>query len=118
MANEQNLRPGEYKLTQEEQKRGGKRSAEVRRQKRDIRRALEALLEKTYTNKQGEVLSGAEIIAIKQMEKAIKGDTRAFEVVRDSSGQKPIDKVVLSEIDQEVIDEVEKAVLNESSTSD
>lgn len=118
MANEQNLRPGEYKLTQEEQKKGGIRSGEVRRQKRDIRRALEALLEKTYTDKGGKELSGAEVIAIKQMEKAMKGDTRAFEVVRDSAGQKPVEKVMLSEIDQEIIDEVERAVLDESSDGD
>ena len=118
MANEQNLRPSEYKLTQEEQKKGGIASGEARRRKRDIRMALEALLEKEYTDKHGEKLSGAQVIAIKQMEKAIKGDTKAFEVIRDTSGQKPIDKVMIADVDQEVIDEVEKAVLNEPSASD
>ena len=33
MANEQNLRPSEYKLSQEEAKKGGKASAEARRRK-------------------------------------------------------------------------------------
>lgn len=89
MANEQNLRPSEYKLSQEEAKKGGKASGEARRRKRDIRLALEALLEKEYTDKHGNTLTGAEAIALKQMEKALKGDTKAFEVVRDSAGQKP-----------------------------
>lgn len=115
MANEQNLLKGDekHKLTPEEQSKGGMASAEARRKKRDIRAALEALLEKTYKGKGGEELSGAEVIALKQMEKAIKGDTRAFEVVRDSAGQKPIEKVMIAEVEQSVIDEVEKAVLGD-----
>lgn len=93
MANEQNLRPNEYKLTLEEQKKGGIASGEARRRKRDIRLALEALLEKDITDKHGNTMSTAEAIAIKQVEKALKGDTKAFEVVRDTAGQKPVEKV-------------------------
>lgn len=113
MANEQNLHPCEYKLTQEEAKKGGIASGEARRRKRDLRQALEALLEKDFTGKDGTTLSGAEAIALKQMEKALKGDTRAFEVVRDTSGQKPVEKVVLAEVEQSVIEEVERAVLGD-----
>ena len=113
MANEQNLRPGEYQLTLEEQKRGGIASGEARRRKRDIRRALEELLEKDYLDKNGRSLSGAEAIAVKQMEKALKGDTRAFEVVRDSAGQKPVEHIMVSEVDPAIIDEVERLVLGD-----
>ena len=70
-------------------------------------------MEKTYKGKAGEELSGAEAIAVKQMEKALKGDTRAFEVVRDSAGQKPVEKVMVAEVSQDVIDEVERAILDE-----
>lgn len=118
MANEQNLRPGEYKLTQEEQKKGGIASGEARRKKRDLRQALEALLEKDYPQKDKAgnlvaVLSGTEAIAAKLFEQATKGNIRAFEVLRDTVGQKPIEKVMISEVDQNVIDEVERAVLGE-----
>ena len=58
MANEQNLRPSEYKLSQDEAKRGGIASGEARRRKRDIRKALEALLEKDYTDKHGNTMTG------------------------------------------------------------
>lgn len=102
MANEQNLRPSEYKLTLEEQKKGGISSGEARRKKRDLRKALEVLLEKTVTkDKEGNEISGAEALALKQFEKALKGDTRAFEVVRDTSGQKPVEKVEVGKIDRE-----------------
>ena len=111
--NDDNLRV----LTTEEAReigvKGGIRSGEARRRKRDIRMALEALLEKEYKGKNGETVTGAEAIAIKQMEKALKGDTRAFEVVRDSGGQKPVEKVMVAEVTQEVIDEVEQMVLGE-----
>lgn len=110
MANEQNLKPSEYKLSQEEAKKGGIASGEARRQKRDLRKALEVLLEKTVSkDKEGNEISGAEALALKQFEKALKGDTRAFEVIRDTSGQKPIEKVELGKIDrQESLNELKE----------
>ena len=101
MANEENLRPSEYKLSQEEAKKGGIASGEARRRKRDIRLALEALLEKDVKGKNGATMSGAEAIAIKQFEKALKGDTKAFEVIRDTAGQKPMEKVEVTGLDAE-----------------
>lgn len=99
-----NLKP-QSERTKEEQRRiatmGGKASGEARRKKRDIRLAMEALLEKSYKGKNGQELTGAEAIALKQMEKALKGDTKAFEVVRDTSGQKPVEKVEQVNIDME-----------------
>ena len=93
--------------------KGGRASGEAKRRRKDIRLALETLLEKTYTTKAGEKVSGAEAIAIKQMEKALNGDTRAFEVVRDTSGQGIVQKVMVAEVSQEVIAEVERAVLDD-----
>ena len=98
---EDNLKPCEYKLSQEEAKKGGIASGEARRRKRDIRLAMEALLEKQYKGKDGKEISGAEAIALKQMEKALKGDAKAFELVRDTAGQKPIEKVEQVNIDME-----------------
>lgn len=118
MENE-NLKKGEaYRFRTGEQqvetaRKGGLASAEARRKKRDLRMAIEALLEKDYTSKNGETVSGAEAIAIKQFEKAMKGDTKAFEVIRDTAGQKPVDKVMVADVEQSVIDEVEKAVLGD-----
>lgn len=91
------------RTTEEQQKiasAGGQASGEARRRKRDIRKALEALLEKDYTDKHGNTMTGAEAIALKQLEKALKGDTKAFEVVRDTVGQKPVEKVALGATDE------------------
>lgn len=105
MANEQNLKPFTSDQSHEEAvqngAKGGIASGEARRRKRDIRLAMEALLEKQYKGKDGKQLSGAEAIALKQMEKALKGDAKAFELVRDTAGQKPIEKVEQVNIDVE-----------------
>ena len=45
MANEQNLQPGKYKLSQEEAKRGGKASGESRRRKKTIKAGIKAMME-------------------------------------------------------------------------
>lgn len=113
MANEQNLIPQAHKLTVDEASRGGKASGRARAEKRDLRRALEALLEKEYTDKNGKTLTGTEAITVKLFEQAMKGNIRAFETLRDTVGQKPIEKVMMAEVEPEVIDEIEKAVLGE-----
>jgi hypothetical protein len=43
MANEQNLRPSEYKLSQEEAKKGGIASGKARREKRDRHKRIQEL---------------------------------------------------------------------------
>lgn len=111
--NEQNLRPGEYKLTLEEQKKGGKASAEARRAKRDLRKALEMLLEKDFTDKSGKTLTGTEAITAKLFEQAMKGNVKAFETIRATVGQDPVQKVQVAEVDPAVIAEVERAVLDD-----
>lgn len=108
MANEQNLRPSEYKLSQEEAKKGGINSGKARRQKKLLRECLEILLEKEITDKKGETMSGAEALSTKLFAEAMKGNVKAFEVLRDTAGQKPVEKVVVSEIDTDVIDEIER----------
>ena len=107
MANEQNLKPCEHKFTQEEAKKGAQKSAEARRKKRDLKLAMQALLEADVKDKRtGETMSGAEAIALAQYRKALKGDAKAFELIRDTSGQKPVEKVEQVNIDGEYVDKI------------
>ena len=118
MANEQNLRPSEYKLSQEEAKKGGLASVEARRRKKDLRLALELLLEKDFQDKEtGKTVSGADLISFQLFKKATKGDVRAFETIRSTVGQDPVQKVMIAEVDQDIIDEVEKAVLGDDTSA-
>lgn len=60
--NDENLRPSEYKLSQEEAKRGGINSGKARRQKADLRRAMQDALNSTFTDSKGKKATGAEIV--------------------------------------------------------
>lgn len=87
--------------TKEEQHRiavmGGIASGEARRNKRDLRKIVDQIFEMQVTNaekkelkKMGindEDLTNAVYIVMAQLKKAKAGDTRAFEVLRDTSGQ-------------------------------
>lgn len=96
-------------------KKAGQASGRSRREKRDLRRAFEALMEQDLTDENGEIATGTEAMAIAAFRKALRGDLRAIELIRDTVGQKPVEKVMIAEIDQDVIDEVEKAVLSDDS---
>ena len=63
MANEQNLKPCEYKFTQEEAKKGGIASGESRRRKKLLRECLDELLAKEYTT-EGKTLIRSEALAV------------------------------------------------------
>lgn len=116
--NNQNLIPNNERSpteVRENGQKGGIASGEARRRKRDLRQALEMLLEKEYTQRNGETITGTEAIAARLFEQAMKGNIRAFETLRDTVGQKPVEKVMFAEVEQSVIDEVERAVLNDGS---
>ena len=98
-------------------RKGGIASGQARRNKKILRDCLEMLLEKEITDKSGNTMTGAEAMAVKVFQQALKGDLKAFEIVRDTAGQKPVEKVVISEIDTDVINEVERMVNDDEKTS-
>lgn len=97
-------------------RKGGIASGEAKRKKKLLKECFDALLEQDYKGKDGQIASGAETLAMTVFQKAQRGDLKAFELVRDTAGQKPIDKVMLAEVDQNTIDEVEAMVLGEDKT--
>ena len=111
MGNEQNLKPFTSDQSREKAvengRKGGVASGEARRHKRDLRLALEMLLEKDYTDKKGNVATGAEAISTKLFEQAMKGNVKAFETIRSTVGQDPVQKVEQVNIDAEYEQSVE-----------
>lgn len=95
MANEQNLRPiRKGELSKDEAKRrgslGGKKSGEARRAKKTMREMLDYLLEKELENKKtGEKVTYREAMLTAMVKKAIEGDVKACQFVRDTSGELP-----------------------------
>lgn len=73
-------------------RKGGIASGEAKRRRKSLREQLEILLENGNTQ---------ESVAVALVEKAMGGDVKAFEVLRDTVGEKPVDKV---ETKQTVVD--------------
>lgn len=116
MPNAQNLIPGAHPLTVDEASKGGKRSGEVRREKADLRRVIQTWMEsQATTDKNGNPMTGAELMAMVAVKEMSKGSARHWELLRDTAGFKPVDKVMIADVDQAVIDEVESAVKDAAS---
>lgn len=96
--------------------KGAAASAEVRRARRTLRTELELLLESypkdPETGKKSKKTI-QEAITLALITKALKGDTKAFEIIRDTIGEKPADRITLAQIDQDTIDAVEKMVMGD-----
>ena len=117
MANKKNLKQGnpETQFTSgqvavENGRKGGKASAKAKREKKAMKDTLETLLtmsievgtEDSIDDIQsiallnGKNISVQEAIMLAQIKKAIKGDTKAAEYIRDTSGNKLKDGLELS----------------------
>lgn len=94
MANVQNLRPGEYKLTHEEQKKGGKASVAARRRKKSLFEMAKIVLELGVVNpKQRDALeklginpddlTNSAALAVSMLDKAMKGDVQAAKLIAE-----------------------------------
>ena len=101
MAGKDNLIVPTSEQARENGRKGGLASGEARRNQKLLRDCIDYLLEredKTVQHEDGTPMSGAEQLAYNLFVKALaETDTakaaKAFEVLRDTAGQKPVDKV-------------------------
>lgn len=114
MANEQNLVPFTSDQSRDEAKKNGKKggiaSGEARRRKKLMREAFEELLSRDYHDQAGNVLDGTSALAAKVFKQAMDGDLKAFEIIRDTTGQKPADRIETVEISPETYERVAKVL--------
>ena len=114
MANEKNLDHYTSEQSREEAakngKKGGIASGKARREKKAMKDTLTALLSmpledgavadietiQSVAALQGKNLTVQEAIMLAQIQKAMNGDTKAAEFVRDSSGNKPREDIAVN----------------------
>lgn len=111
--NPKNMKPvRSVEEAKEKGRKGGVNSGIARRHKKSLREHMQALLDsKVGNNKDGTPITGAEAMALAAFQSALKKDWKAWELSRDTSGNKPIDRVMVAEVDTDTINEVEKMVL-------
>ena len=79
--------------------KGGKNSGEARREKRALRDTLQELLSLDY-DVDGTKMGGSEATSIALIKQALKGNVKAYEVIRDTIGEKPTEKVNIENSDE------------------
>jgi hypothetical protein len=93
MAKNENLRPFNER-TEEEQRaiarKGGRASGEARRKKKQLKEVLEILL--SMPSDDGITDDNWEAICLSMLNEAKSGNARAFEIIRDTIGQKPTEQ--------------------------
>lgn len=100
MANKDNLKPVRTKEEARERgKKGGIKSGEVRRERKTLKDELLLLLATGNTQNK---------VSLALIEKALSGDTKAFEVIRDTIGEKATEKVENTNIEMSYEDYIKK----------
>ena len=97
------------------QSKGGHARAKKIKEKKTMRELLDYLLEKEITNKKGEKATTKEAILVSAIKKAIEGDIRALQFIRDTIGEMPkqVHEVENKGINIFVADEKHKKMLEE-----
>ena len=119
MPNKENLIAQAHKLTVEEQSKGGKKSGEVRRGKKLFREIIEEILDEPGGVYNGEAVTKKELIGIRATAYLLQKDEDgkpvldardylyAFEKLRDTLGEKPMEKVAMTvSDDRDALDEI------------
>ena len=124
MANEQNLIPNSERTpseVRENARKGGIKSGEARRRKKDMKERLEILLSmpikdgkgakiekiKGFGDLKGQNITVEDAILVAMIQKALKGDVSASNFIRDTSGQKVAEKVEINTTIDESVREIE-----------
>ena len=93
MANKENLKPLNTRTKEEQRKiarKGGIASGKKRREKKQLKEVLEILL--SMPSDDGITEDNWEAVCLSMLNEAKSGNARAFELIRDTIGQKPTEQ--------------------------
>lgn len=109
---DENLRPGEYKLSQEEAKKGGIKSGQVRKQKKTVAEYLrkwadsEVIEEKNINALQAlglsEEATNRTLLVVPLIQKASKGDTKALQMALELLGEDKKKELEIKKLRREI----------------
>lgn len=116
MANEQNLRAPTTAEARERGRKGGKASAAKRAERKTFREGLLLLLNEPLKDKSGNVTDNTtqDAIIAALVKRAANGDTRAFEMIRDTIGEKPVDVVNVNAPDPSIMAEITRRMADDA----
>lgn len=117
MPNEENLKNGvatQFKSGEEAVRAGragGIASGKSKREKGNLRALAQLWLEtEVMKDKNGEPMTGGQFMLAVAAKEIAKGNSKFWELMRDTAGQKPVDKVMIADVDPAVIEDIERIV--------
>jgi hypothetical protein len=88
MANVENLRPGEYKLSQEEAKKGGINSGKARREKKTMKQVLEMMLNEIPIDEDNKnKLTNQQLATLGLIKGARQGNATNYRTILETLGE-------------------------------
>lgn len=94
-------------------RKGGKRSGQVRRERKTLRQELELLLKEEIHDKNGKAMETQKALGASLIKAALNGSVQAFIAIRDTIGEKPVEKVDVQAADFTALDAAYKAMKGE-----
>ncbi|MBR5314563.1 MAG: hypothetical protein IKU45_04010 [Clostridia bacterium] len=122
--NDKNLIPNSKRSPTEVRKNGAKggiASGEARRRKRAFRELIEDMLDEDGGTVNGQPATKKDLVVARAIKMLTSTGTKdqdflkAFEIIRDTIGEKPVERIVVAEVSQDIIDEVEAAVMDDEN---
>ena len=88
MANVENLKPGEYKLSQEEAKKGGINSGKARREKKTMKQVLEMMLNDIPIDEENKnKLTNQQLATLGLIKGARQGNASNYKTILETLGE-------------------------------
>ena len=93
--------------------KGGIASGKARREKADFKRKCQIWMDESIVahDENGNPLTGSELMIAVAAKGIMEGSPEFWKIMRDTAGYKPVDKVMVAEVEQATINEVENMVL-------
>lgn len=111
-----NLQKGKkFDSNDDSARKAGENGQKKLAERRTLKEGLLLLLNEQLKDKDGKATEKTtqDAIIAGLVKRAVSGDTRAFEIIRDTIGEKPIEKVANVTPEREVVDGVEKALFGQ-----
>lgn len=90
------------------------RATQARKEKGDLRKICQVFIEsEVCKDENGEPITGGQLMLLEAVKGIKRGNPRFWELLRDTAGFKPADKVIVADVDPEVIADVEQMVLED-----
>ena len=100
-----------FRTGDERAKAAGIASGAARREKGDLRKLCQLWMEEEVaTGKDGEKITGGQMMVRVAVKEVAKGNSKFWELLRDTAGFKPVDRVMVADVDPDVIADVEQMV--------